>query len=86
VITAITNGCIAFNDRCKGHISVFSHSDTSMGVCVKGLKYKLADAVLSSSDPIGVSNEFIGGDSVVSVGNGTLMVVFPRRHIGDLLI
>ena len=43
---------------------------------LKGLKYTLDNATLSSRFPLGVSNEFTGTDSLVKVSQGTLIVVF----------
>lgn len=85
VITAVTNGSIAFNSRQRGYISVFSCSDKSAGVFLKGLKYELENAVISNTFPIGVSNEFIGVDSTVTVNDGTLAVIFPKEPVEDLL-
>lgn len=79
VITAVTNGSMAFSDSAQGHVSVFSFSDTAMGVYLKGLKYELHNATLTSTFPIGVSNEFIGKKSVVAVTDGTILVVFPKK-------
>lgn len=81
VITAVTNGSIAFDSGRRGYISVFSCSDRSEGVFLKGLKYELENAVISNTFPIGVSNEFIGVDSSVTVKDGTLAVVFPQERI-----
>ena len=51
----------------------------SEGVYLQGLKYSLTDATLTSTFPIGTSNEFIGEKSRISVKNGTLMIVFPKE-------
>ncbi len=76
VITAICNGKIEFDSKMNGYVSVFSHSDVSDGVNIKGLKYELDDAVLTNTVSLGVSNEFIGKKSRISVGNGVLMIVY----------
>jgi len=81
VITAITNSSISFDSGCRGLISVFSYTDKSLGVYLKGLKYELDNYCLTSTSPIGVSNEFTGVDSVVSVEEGTLIVIFPREYM-----
>ena len=78
IITAITNETLHFPKEASGFISVFSHSDKAEGVFLKGLKYELKNAVLSNTYPLGVSNEFIGEDSSITVENGTLVVVFPK--------
>lgn len=84
-ITAVTNGNISFSSRCAGYISVFSYTEKST-ICIKGLKYELDNAVISNTFPIGVSNEFARSGGVVSVSEGTLIIVFPREFMGDVAI
>lgn len=81
VITAITNQKIAFDKIPSGYISVFSYTEKSEGVNLQGLKYELKDAVLTNTFPLGVSNEFIGKESSVSVSDGTLLIVFPGEVV-----
>ncbi len=78
VITALHNSSIAFPDEYKGYISVFSHSDKCTDVNIKGLKYTLENATISNSFPLGVSNEFIGCSSEISIGNGTAIVIYNK--------
>lgn len=78
IITAITDSSISFDNSMKGYISVFSHTEKSEGVSVEGLKYTLENSVLTNSFPLGVSNEFIGTESVVSVKKGTLIIIFEN--------
>jgi thiamine pyrophosphokinase len=64
-------------NRPHGRISVFAHSDIAEGVTIKGCKYTLSDAVLSNKFPLGVSNEFISGETAsVEVKNGTLIIIY----------
>ena len=79
IMTALTNGTFAFPAQVSGYVSVFAHSDQADGVWLRGLKYELHNAVLSNSYPLGVSNEFIGKRSSISVENGTLLIVFPLK-------
>lgn len=74
-ITAVTDGKILFDSSKKGFISVFAHSDICGNVCIKGLKYSLENAELKNDFSLGVSNEFIGMESCVSVEKGTLIIV-----------
>lgn len=78
VFTAVKNGKLAFDAVDFGFLSVFSYSEKSMGVNLRNLKYELNGAVLTNSFPLGVSNEFIGKESCISVEKGMLLVSFPR--------
>lgn len=77
VITAIYNDKICFSPESSGYISVFSHDEKSYGVYESGLKYSLNDATLSNKASLGVSNEFTGIESCISVREGTLIIVYP---------
>lgn len=78
VFTVIKNRELIFDAVDVGYVSVFSYSEKSIGVNLRNLKYELRDAVLTNSIPLGVSNEFIGKESSISVENGMLLVSFPR--------
>ncbi|SHH58455.1 thiamine pyrophosphokinase [Sporobacter termitidis DSM 10068] len=77
-VTAVKNGCLSFGGEKKGVISVFCCGDPARGVNLRGLKYELHDAVLRAAMPLGVSNEFTGADSTVTVGDGTLAVLWEE--------
>lgn len=79
VITSITNSRLCFSKIPCGFISVFSCSAKAEGVTLCGLKYELENATLTNTFPIGVSNEFIGRESSISVKDGTLLIVFPKE-------
>lgn len=79
VITAVTNGRLCFEKIPCGYVSVFSYSPKSCGVTLCGLRYELENATLTNTFPIGVSNEFINRESIISVQTGTLLIVFPRE-------
>ena len=75
-ITVVKNSEIMFKEKRNGIISVFSLTDTSEGVCLNNLSYPLLNATITSSFPLGVSNEFTGEKSSVKVKNGTLLVIW----------
>ena len=77
VITAVSDGEVRFAASAKGGVGVFAADGTAQGVTIKGLKYTLEDAAVTADFPVGVSNSFIGQESVVAVKKGTLLVVFP---------
>lgn len=77
VITAIHNDKICFPSESSGFISVFSHDEKAYGVTETGLKYTLNDTELSNKTSLGVSNEFTGIESCISVRDGTLIIVYP---------
>ena len=81
VITAITNCKITFDKIPSGYISVFSYTEKSEGVYLQGLKYELNNATLTNTFPLGVSNEFIGKKSSISVSTGTLLIIFSKELI-----
>ena len=80
VFTAFSDGTISLSADNEGYISVFSLTDESRGVTIENLKYTLDKATLYSYMPIGVSNEFIGKESSITVENGALLVVYKNKE------
>ena len=83
VITAIQNAKISFSRGNFGTISVFSHSDISLGVYENGLKYPLSDATLHNTYPLGISNEFCSAPASIEVRSGTLIIIYPKNTQED---
>ncbi len=79
IFTAIKDSQLRFSSSLSGYISVFSLTDKSEGVNLKGLKYTLNNGVLTNSNPVGVSNEFIGEDASIEVGRGVLLISWERK-------
>ena len=75
-VTAIKNSSIKFKKTAKGYVSVFALSGIAKGVTIKGLLYELDNAEISPDFPLGVSNEFIGRDSEISVKDGILTIIY----------
>ncbi len=69
------NETIRFHRGNAGMLSVFSLSEVSKGVTLRGLMYNIESAELTSDFPLGVSNEFIiDEEAKVTVEDGTLLV------------
>ena len=78
IITAVSCGTLRFDASAAGYLSVFAVSECCTGVTLRGLKYELDDARLTSSFPLGVSNEFLGIPAEVTVKSGTAVIVADR--------
>lgn len=76
VLTAVRNGGITLFGEKGRFVSVFSLTDTSEGVTLRNLKYELENYTLTSSFPLGVSNEFTDKAAEISVENGVLAVYY----------
>ena len=78
-LTFLTHGTFRLKKRPGWGLSVFSLSDTSTGVCLRGVKYELENAVLDNRFPLGVSNEFDAPEAEIAVGQGILLVMQTRK-------
>ena len=79
ILTAITDSKIEFKRETEGMISVFSHGNRAEEIYIKGLKYPVNGDNFSNTFPRGVSNEFAGRESSISVKNGTLIIVIEHE-------
>ncbi len=69
------NETIKFHRGNTGMLSVFSLSEVSRGVTMKGLMYNMEEGNLSYDFPLGVSNEFIiDEEAEITVWDGTLLI------------
>ncbi|MDO5148761.1 MAG: thiamine diphosphokinase [Oscillospiraceae bacterium] len=78
IMTVIRNRSITFGPKMTGYISAFAFDSECSGVTETGLKYEIDNYTMKNSFPIGVSNEFTGKESTVSVKKGSLLVIYPR--------
>lgn len=79
-VTLIKNSSISFSKNEKGMISVFSFVPESREITIKGLKYEVENFTMYSSYPRGVSNEFVGNDSFISVEDGELLIIWEKTN------
>lgn len=77
-IFVMKNEQIQFSKEKRGYLSLFSLGKEARGVSISGLKYPLEDYTMRNDFPIGVSNEFMGCEGVVSVREGELVGIVSR--------
>ena len=73
MILVIQNEAIHLNKNLEGYLSLFSLGKEAKGVTIQGMKYSLNDYTMTNDFPIGISNEFIGEEAVISVEDGELV-------------
>lgn len=73
-IELLCNDKIHYPATMKGMLSVFAFGGDAKGVSEQGLKYLLQDAEVKMEFPIGISNEFIGQESMIEVKDGKLLL------------
>ncbi len=75
-LTAIHNSSFTIPKEVSGYVSVFSLSDRSENVTIRGLKYEIEGKMLTNRFPLGVSNEAVGKKGIISVERGTLLILW----------
>lgn len=75
MILVVKNEAVSFKEGIEGYLSIFPLGQKAAGVTLKGLKYPLNDATLTNDYPLGISNEFTGEASCVSVEAGELVCI-----------
>ena len=85
VVTALRDGSLTFPPAMSGYLSVLCSSGTAHGVTLSNLKYPLTGYDMTSSFPIGVSNEFLPDrPAAVSVKDGCLLLIWEDK--GDFYL
>lgn len=56
------------------YISILAFSEMVHGVTLEGFKYPLTDYIMSSSFPIGISNELVGQEGKISIRSGRVII------------
>lgn len=75
-IICIKNEKISLVGTKGKYISVFAYGGDASDVSIRGAKYETDHAALTPSFPLGVSNEFTDSPCEISVGNGTLIIIY----------
>lgn len=78
-ISVIKDAKAVFGNRMEGYLSLFALGEKAEGVTITGMKYPLKNATITNGYPIGISNEFIGKESMVAVNDGMLLMVLSNR-------
>ena len=80
VATAIRGpASLTFPAAMSGYLSAFCNSGTAEGVTLENLKFPLEHSTLTSSFPLGVSNQFLGQSAQVSVEKGSLLLIWEDK-------
>lgn len=79
ICTAIGSSELVFSERCSGYISIFSLSSNS-DISIEGLSYENDEIHLRSAFPLGVSNEFLGKKSRISVKKGYCLIIWHGKY------
>ncbi len=69
----IQNEAIHLNRNLEGYLSLFSLGKEAKGVTIENMKYPVKDYRMTNDYPIGISNEFIGEEAVITVEDGELV-------------
>lgn len=77
IATAISEDEIEFPETKKGTISLFS-ATTESEVSITGLLYPLNHTKVTYDFPLGVSNEFTGEKSKITVHKGTVIIIINQ--------
>ena len=80
IVTLIREGTVRFPKEAKGILSVFCMGKDATGVTLTGLQYPLENSTLTAGFPLGASNHFIGQEASVSVGEGSLLLIYDREN------
>ena len=80
LVTVVKDGQLQFPEGCTGTVSVFCQGQDAEGVTLEGLYYPLDRGKLTAGFPLGVSNHFTGAQAVISVEQGSLLVLWDREN------
>lgn len=80
IATVVKNGALTFDPGAQGILSVFCMGADATGVSIRGTQYALDHGTLTPGFPLGVSNHFTGAQAVITVENGSLLVLYDRKN------
>lgn len=77
-VLTVTSKGLNLDKKYKGYISVFAKGGDAL-ISESGLKYELNKKLITSSFPLGVSNEFTGENSSITVHSGTVLIAIEKQ-------
>ena len=80
IVTVIKEETVEFPAEAEGILSLFCLGPDAEGITLENLHYPLENGRLTSGFPLGVSNHFVGKKAVISVKNGSLLVLWDRKN------
>lgn len=80
IATVVQRGKLSFPAGATGILSLFCMGQDAKGVTLTGLKYDLTNGTLTPCFPLGVSNHFTEKSAAISVGSGSLLVLYDREN------
>jgi len=73
MVFVIQNEAVHLNKTLEGVLSLFCLGKEARGICIKNMKYTIENYTMTNDFPVGISNEFIGEEAVISVEDGELV-------------
>lgn len=77
-IILLKNNSVTIKGKMGQLLSIASFTNESKKVTTQGLNWNLKEANMSNTFPLGVSNYFVDSKAVVSVGDGTLLIILSQ--------
>ena len=74
--TVVSDGSISITGKEKNIFSVFAINGVAHNVTIKNALYNIENYKLEENRPLGVSNQFVNANPVISVGKGSLLIVY----------
>ncbi len=78
IVYMISNSSFILSLPKKTSFSLFALNNKATGVSIQGAKYTLENQTLTNDFPLGVSNESLESNIVVSVENGCLLLIVEQ--------
>ena len=83
-VATVTCKGINFDRGAQGFVSVFA-AEGSVTLSESGLQYTVEGQTLTADFPLGVSNAFIGQEAVISIREGSALIIFNKSEMEKLV-